>query len=110
MAYLVELSRAAEAEVLETFVWKGERSLPAAHQWYNGLMEALSSLEEQARRCPLAPDNDAFPEEVHQLLYGKRNDVYRILFSIRGVIVYILHVRHGSQRLFSSVEEGAGDE
>ena len=111
MAYLVELSRTAETEVLEIFVWKGDRSMPAATQWYNGLMGALASLEEQAKRCPLAPDSDAFPEEVHQLLYGKRHDVYRILFCIRGVIVYVLHVRHGSQALFSpSAEEEADEE
>lgn len=110
MAYLVELSRTAEAEVLEAFVWKGERSASAANQWYNGLMTALASLKEHPRRCPVAPDQDAFPEEVHQLLYGKRRDVYRILFSIRGVIVYILHVRHGSQKPFStSDDEEDGD-
>lgn len=106
MAYLVELSRTAEAEVLEAFVWKGERSASAANQWYNGMMTALASLEDNPKRCPLAPDNDAFPEEVHQLLYGKRRDVYRILFSIRGVTVYVLHVRHGAQKPFSASDEG----
>ena len=59
MAYLVELSQTAETEVLEAFVWKGERSFSAASQWYNGLMAAIASLEEQPKRCPLAPDNAA---------------------------------------------------
>lgn len=105
MAYLVELSRTAEAEVLEAFIWKGEHSASAANQWYSGLITALASLEEHPRRCPLAPDHEAFSEEVHQLLYGKRRDVYRILFSIRGVIVYVLHVRHGSQKPFSASDD-----
>ena len=105
MAYLVDLSRTAEAEMLEAFVWKGERSVPAANEWYNGLMAALASLEENPKRCPTAPDQDAFPEEVHQFLYGRRRDVYRILFSVRGVTVYVLHIRHGSQKPFSATDE-----
>ena len=46
MAYVVELSREAETEVMEIFVWKGDRSMERASLWYNGLMGALTSLEE----------------------------------------------------------------
>jgi hypothetical protein len=31
------------------------------------------------------------------LLYGDKPHVYRILFSIEGDIVFILHVRHGAR-------------
>lgn len=92
--------------MLEAFVWKGERSVPVANEWYNGLLAALASLEQDPKRCAVAPDQDAFPEEVRQLLYGKRRDVYRIMFSIRGVTVYVLHIRHGSQKPFSASDEG----
>lgn len=108
MAYLVELSRAAETEVLEAFTWKGDRSLEQASRWYNGLMTALTSLEEHPRRCSLALENSFFPEELHQLLYGKGHDTYRILFTIRGVTVYVLHVRHAAQKPLTPPEnEGA---
>jgi len=108
MAYLVELSREAETEVLEAFVWKGERSMEQANRWYNGLMDALNSLEEHPKRCALAPEDTTFREEIRQLLYGKGRDVYRILFTVRGVVVSILHVRHAAQKPLAPPDEGSG--
>ncbi len=105
MAYVVELSREAETEVQETFVWKGERSLEQASRWYNGLMDALSSLEEHPKRCASAPESAVFHEDVRQLLYGKGRDVYRLLFTVRGVIVYVLHVRHAAQKPLEAPDE-----
>ena len=37
--------------------------------------------------CPRAPESDAFDCEVRQLLYGKRQHAYRILFDISGETV-----------------------
>lgn len=97
MAYRVEVTREAQTEALEAFIWKGEhQSVEAATDWYNGLMETLYSLEEMPRRCALAPENEDFDQEIRQLLYGRRRDQYRILFTIREAIVYILHIRHGA--------------
>jgi hypothetical protein len=41
---------------------------------------------------PLKPDD--FPFEVRQLLYGRKPHMYRILFTIDGETVKILHIRH----------------
>ncbi len=40
---------------------------------------------------PLAPENNAFREEIRQLIVGR----YRVLFTIRGSKVHVLHVRGG---------------
>lgn len=97
MAYQVEITREAQTEITEAFVWKGEHlSIEKASAWYNGIMEALYSLEEMPGRCLLAPENETFKNEIRQLLYGKRKDIYRILFTIRDETVYILHVRHSA--------------
>ena len=38
MAYHVEVTREAQTEVTETFVWKGEhQSFEKASEWYNGI-------------------------------------------------------------------------
>jgi hypothetical protein len=42
-----------------------------------------------------APETARFPFEVRQLLYGRKPHVYRILFTIEGERVKILHIRHG---------------
>jgi len=32
---------------------------------------------------------------VRQLLYGRKRHAYRILFTLDGEIVSVLHIRHG---------------
>ena len=82
---------------MEIVVWKGEhQSLEAAANWYNSIMEALYTLEEMPRRCALAPENEDFKDEIRQLLHGKRRDTYRILFTVQGETVYVLHIRHSA--------------
>jgi plasmid stabilization system protein ParE len=61
------------------------------------LLKALRSLAEHPQRCSLAPENEVFEEEIRQLLYGKRQNVSRILFTIREQTVYILHIRHAAR-------------
>jgi hypothetical protein len=39
-----------------------------------------------------------FPFEVRHLLYGRRPHVYRILFTIEDLTVYVLHIRHGRRQ------------
>lgn len=58
-----------------------------------------SVAEHNPERCGLAPENEWFPGELRQLLYGKRRGVYRILFEVRDTTVYILRVRHGARKL-----------
>lgn len=113
MAYLVDVSRKARAAVRETLDWKREHSPAHADTWYVGLLAALQSLEDYPKRCPLAPENEFVAEEVRQLLYGKRPDVYRILFVIRGVTVSVLAIRHAAQQTLTALtedDESDGDE
>lgn len=96
IAYRVNTSAEAERDLDEILEWlllnnAGETGL----HWVDGLQAAISSLENIPRRCGLAAENDQYPLEVRQLLYGTRPHVYRILFTIQNDIVTILHIRHG---------------
>jgi len=108
MAYRVELSPEADREIEEAYCWIVERSPRGAAGWYNGLMSALRSLRDSPQRCPIAPENDAFREEIRQLLYGRRQHRYRVLFTVHGKTVRILHVRHGARKHISTAAD-AGD-
>ncbi|HEY9608185.1 MAG TPA: hypothetical protein V6C93_02410 [Allocoleopsis sp.] len=57
----------------------------------------IATLQEKPRRCALAVEHEIFPEEVRQLLYGKFKNMYRVLFTIRDITVYVLYVRHSAQ-------------
>ena len=70
----------------------GGRSRPTL---VSGHAKAIASLSEMPARCGLAPENENFPFEVRQLLYGSAHHRYRILFTIDGSMVTVLHIRHG---------------
>jgi hypothetical protein len=80
------------------------RGYGALFWWFIAMEEAIASLANFPERCPLAPETERSPLapeterspfEVRQLLYGRRPHAYRILFTIRGDVVHVLHIRHG---------------
>lgn len=97
MKYEVLISASAEADLEQAYCWLSERAPEAAVKWYNGLVDAVLKLEKFPERCPLAPESRAFKREIRQLIYGKRQHAYRILFDVSGETVRILHVRHGAR-------------
>jgi len=89
MEYQVEITDVALAEAEEAYVWMIENFSPeSAEQWFEGLMDAIESLNKSPKRFSLAPENDVFLEEIRQVLYGKGRGMYRILFTISESIVY----------------------
>jgi plasmid stabilization system protein ParE len=70
----------------------------AGLRWFQGLREAVDSLAHSPERCALAPENAAFPFEVRHLLYGRKPNVYRVLFTVKADVVSVLHIRHGRRQ------------
>jgi plasmid stabilization system protein ParE len=85
-----------DAEI--THDWMAKRSPRRAAEWYVKLFELIETLQQNPARCSLAPESDAFSEEVRQLLYGKRQKMYRILFVIRNKVIHILRFRHAAMQ------------
>jgi plasmid stabilization system protein ParE len=100
MAYHVEVTDPAQVDAGEAYFWLTEQSPEMALRWYEGLLTAFKSLSASPLRCALAPENDFFEEEIRQLLYGK----YRILFTIKGDVLLVLHVRHGAREYLKPEE------
>lgn len=96
--YRVIIQPNAEAELDAAYLYRYAQAPQAAAWWFAGIVEAINSLEYFPARCPLAPEHGHFAEEIRQLLYGARRDVFRILFTIQGDTVHVLHVRHGAQQ------------
>ena len=96
MSWNVVLARKAAREIEEQYNWLAERSETKANRWRNSLLEAIGSLEDNPERCPEAPEA-AWHEGLRQLLHGKRRQIHRILFEIRGDTVVVLRVRHSAQ-------------
>lgn len=99
MAFRVELAKSAEADLDALYLWVVERAPHQGVAWFNGLEQAILSLECHPERCPIAPESVDPERAVHVLHYGRTRRVYRVLFSIDNAeqIVYVLHVRRGAR-------------
>lgn len=99
MAFQIEFSEDAEREADEILSWLIQRHVgEIGYRWFLGMHVAIMSLRSLPGRCGVAPESSRFPFEVRQLLYGRKPHVYRILFTIEGDIVYILHIRRPGQK------------
>src|SRR5438132_11230856 len=99
MTYCVIILAEPEREAYDAFLWLAEAAPEAAVAWLRGLRAAIATLSSHPRRCPLAPEDAFFVEEIRQLLYGRQRGIYRVLFEVRDdeQTVYILHVVHGAR-------------
>lgn len=101
MKYKVIVQPDAERDIEEAYAWLAEQSPGAAERWLEALITLVDSLETFPERCALAPESEAFDVEIRQLLHG----VYRILFTVAGKKVHVLHVRHGARRSLTPDDE-----
>ena len=89
--YAVVFEESAQANVRESYDW-GCRAWgkQEAKQWVRQLRTAVSQqLAIVPKGFSLAPEDDEFSVEIRQMLV----DRYRVLFTIKGRKVHVLHVR-----------------
>jgi plasmid stabilization system protein ParE len=99
MTYRIAVEATAEHEIRAIVRWKTQNASPTvAARWYNGLLKKVATLRNYPARCPIAAENDKFPIEIRELLYGRRRNVFRIIFTIRDDTVAILFVHHAAQQ------------
>lgn len=91
--FRVEPNDDALSDARSAYIWIYEQSPDAADQWYEGLWAAVGSLENNPLRCPLAPENSFFEDEIRQLIFGR----YRILFTLFDDSVIVIRVLHGAR-------------
>ncbi|MGA2020007.1 MAG: type II toxin-antitoxin system RelE/ParE family toxin [Candidatus Sulfotelmatobacter sp.] len=102
MAFRVKTTAQAESDASAILDWLlSQHAGEAGIRWFLALDEAIASLSTFPERCSLAPETARFPFEVRQLLYGRKPNVYRILFTIEGDAVNVLHIRHGRRKPIS---------
>lgn len=90
MRYEVFIQPTAAAEIEDTYGFLVGISVERAEAWTSGLVEVLATLERMPLRCSLATEGRGLPYPVRQLLYER----HRLLFTVSGRDVHLLHVRH----------------
>lgn len=94
--YEVVVQPGAEIEIENAYQFIARDSPERAERWRERLLAKVVSLERWPRRCPVAPENDAFDEEIQHLLCGSYRLVFTVLEPKREV--HVLHVRHVRRR------------
>ena len=104
MKYRVVIQPPAIQDLEGAYRWIARDAPGRAATWLDGALRVIETLDSFPARCPLAPEDDAFEQEIRQLLYGD----YRILFTIDRDTVRVLHVRHGARRPLDTGEAPEG--
>jgi plasmid stabilization system protein ParE len=60
MAFQVEITSIAEAQIEQAYRWYRERNSEFADRWFRGLMNAIATLQEKPHRCALAIEHDKY--------------------------------------------------
>jgi plasmid stabilization system protein ParE len=96
--YEVIIEDSAQENVRDSYDWGcGTFGKRQAQQWARQLRTAVfKQLGVVPKAFPLAPENDEFSEEIRQMIVGR----YRVLFTIKGNKVHVLHVRGAYFRAF----------
>ena len=95
MNYTVDITANAHDELKEAYLWLLERTPQHAPIWYDSAFVAIRSLQQFPERCRVI-QQQRYPYEIRQLVYGDKLHGYRILFTIQGDRVVVLHVYHGA--------------
>lgn len=99
MEYQINFSEEAEHELDRAYLYYSKISPDTAIRWFRGIHAAIDTLSMFPGRCPLAFEDENYPEnEVRLLLYGKRRTTNCILYTIfpADTSVRILHVYYGA--------------
>jgi toxin ParE1/3/4 len=96
LRYSVEITDAAlaDAEEYVHFIRKQSHDEMAAVNWWNGLLDAVDSLESLPGRCPRIPEGKHFAGKLHHLIHAS----HRIIFEIEPGRVTVLRIYHGARK------------
>ena len=98
MAFRVDITEAAlaDAEDFVEYVRREKRDTVGAERWWNGLLDALFSLEQRPGRGSLLAEASLRTRGLRQILYQS----HRIVFELdeQHEIVRVLRIYHASRR------------
>ena len=110
MAYRVALADSAKADAYAIYNRVASAAPRRGPLWFDELIDCLYSLDHLPLRCPLAREAESARREIRCLLFGKRRNVYRILYEVDEPrkTVWVLHIRHGARKDMEPEEIGSG--
>jgi len=110
MKYEVVLTHEADRNVRSILAWYEDRSESAADRWYREFARVVVSLSNDPMRYGMARENERFPIELRQLVFGSgRRKTHRIIYTIRPDRIVVYAVRHVAQQDWRAEDEPLHD-
>jgi plasmid stabilization system protein ParE len=104
VSYHLHVQPAALEELDQAYVNAAKHAPATATRWLERFKDALLTLREEPERFVLAPESRFVEYEIRQLNFGRRTGAFRVLFTIRGDTVHILHIRRGVRDQMTAAE------
>ena len=98
MTYSVVVQRLARADLVEAYHYAARRAPQTASRWLDRFETALTTLARNPQRCPFARENGKVDLDVREFHFGKRPNVFRVIFTIDGAAVRVLRIRRAQRR------------
>ena len=111
MAWRVVLADSAKSDADAIYDHVTKASPHNGPLWFESLIDSLYSLDHLPLRCPLAREATRAGRLIRCLLFGRRRNVYRVLYEIdeKRHTVWVLHIRHGARRDLEPGEISSSD-
>ncbi|MFO7906788.1 MAG: type II toxin-antitoxin system RelE/ParE family toxin [Planctomycetota bacterium] len=93
-----------------TKTWKTPTSGAAKHapqtaaRWLDRFQATINTLSAQPERCSHAKENSKVHVELRELHFGRRPNVFRVIFTVEGQTVRVLRIRRAQRRPLTRLE------
>lgn len=96
MIYRVIITENAKSNLRSYYLHAAQHAPLTAARWLNRFEQSIATLSADPQRCAVAAESAVVEGEIRQLLVGKRRSIFRVLFTITGDEVQVLHIRRGT--------------
>lgn len=112
MPFAVRFQPAALEDLDEAFKFAAKKAPNTAERWLERFHSEIGKrLSHDPRRCQVAPENRRSKERtIQQYLFGKRPNIYRVIFTVEDETVWILRIRRAQRRTLSHKKLGGPHE
>ncbi|HET6882252.1 MAG TPA: type II toxin-antitoxin system RelE/ParE family toxin [Pirellulales bacterium] len=88
----------AREDLDRAYLFAARHAPETAERWAARFEESLASLNHNPQRCALARERRKTSVELREFHFGKRPNVYRVVFSIEELSVHVLRILRAQRR------------
>ena len=102
MIYRVVVQPLAKADIESAYLWAAKHAPGTAARWFSRFEAALQTLDHNPERCPFAREHGRIEDiELREYLFGRRPNVFRVIFAVDEDTVRILRIRRAQRRFLT---------